>query len=111
MSKSNLQSLKAKNAVTITTLHKHIKARRTAAKKLFAEAYSQLKAARKETATVKKLAGQQISIKRDLKGPPKAKRAPKADSRIVAVAVNPKVGADFAGITVGVTGGAVSIAS
>lgn len=109
MSKSNLQSLKSKNAVTITKLHADVKKRRAMARGAFKAALENLKEARKLTGTIKKLARQQITIKKDLKGPAKAKKAPKPDSRVTAA--NPKVGSAFEPVVVGVTGGAVSVAS
>lgn len=98
MKTSQLQSIKAANAVTITTLHKNVAARRRRARGLFEAAYAELKAARKGTVTIKKLASQQVTIKATLRGAPKAKKPAKADSRIAApapatVTTHPKVGA------------------
>jgi hypothetical protein len=108
MSKATLQSLKSKNAVIITQLHKDIKQRRVHAKHAFQHALRLLKLARKDTETVKKLARQQITIKRDLKGPAKPPRPVKADTRLAPA--NPKVGgaAIYQLPSTAVTGGAVS---
>lgn len=108
MKTSQLQASKARNANTITILHSHVAARRATAKVLFEAARFELREAARSTDKIKSLARQQVTIKRDLKGPAKAKREAKVDTR---PAAHPKVGAAFQPIVVGVTGGTVSVAN
>ncbi len=74
MKTQHLQSLQHRNAVEITKLHEKIKHTRAHASSLYKAAQHEIKKAQKLTATIKKLAANQVAIKKDIKGPPKQKR-------------------------------------
>lgn len=85
MKTANLQSIKARNADTITAFHKQVKEARKHAKTHFQAAQKELKFARKLSATIKKLAAEQVVLKQTIKGPPKAKKPAKPDTRPLAL--------------------------
>jgi hypothetical protein len=81
MKTSTKQSRKQSNARTITNLHYDVSHARSLAATFYQMAKESRDDARAMTKEIKKLASQQVQLKRELKGPPKAKRPAKADSR------------------------------
>ncbi len=81
MKTSTKQSRKSLTAQRITTLHANIKRSKATAATLFGLALSARQDARDMTKEVGDLAQAQRQLKRELKGPPKAKRPAKADTR------------------------------
>lgn len=88
MKTANLQSIKARNADTITELHARVRIARLQAKFHFQAAQKELKHARKVAATIKKLAAEQIALKQSIKGPPKAKKPARPDTRALVVSAD-----------------------
>lgn len=85
MRNSTKQSRKSTNAQRITAMHADVKRQKQTAATLFRLAQESLQTAREITAGIKALAKEQVVLKQELKGPPRAPRAKKADSRVVEV--------------------------
>ena len=78
---STKQSRKSINAQRITQMHADVARQKQTAVTLYRLAKESIADARAITAHIKALAKEQIALKKELKGPAKAKRATKADTR------------------------------
>lgn len=85
MKTQHLQSLQHRNASAITAAHENVKQARKDAAIHYRLAQEHIKHAQRLTKAIKKLAANQVAIKKDIKGPPKQKRSAKPDSRKLGV--------------------------
>lgn len=81
MRTSTQQSRKSSNARAITALHADVKRTKATAATLYKLAQQSIADAKAMSKQIKALSKEQIVLKQALKGPPRTKRAPKADTR------------------------------